>query len=101
MNALLASFDPIQRLPKTDYMLEEDDDTAYFEPFKSELGSRRFRQTDDTLKPSSDGPDVKKLDPDEEMLARVLDLVVDALSLYSAKVCSFPPYVWLTADSRS
>ena len=92
MNTLLVTFDPIQRLPKVEYMFSEDVDTAYFEPFKGELVSRRFRQVDKKLKPKSDGPGVKRLDPDEEMLARALDLVVDALSVYSAKVCSCPSY---------
>ena len=70
---------------EADYLLEEDEATIGFVPlteFKCErLRSRYYIDGTATLKPPWHGKSIQRLKPNEEMLARVGDVLRDGISL--------------------
>ena len=83
---LLTTTFPIMDLPKIDYLLEEDQDTIAFSPLMNEPTKERYRLPDGHLKPKIGDKIVQRLHPNEEMLARVRDLVKDGIYLIREKV---------------
>jgi hypothetical protein len=75
---LLASSFPAGQLPAEQYMLEEDADTVGFQPLTSPE-TMKLWYNDSTLKPKYS--EVKRIHPNDEMLMRVRDILVDGLHL--------------------
>lgn len=85
LSLLTASF-PITELPTASYLLEEDLDTFAFQPLLTEDTKSRYQETDDKFKLKIGDPGVQRLQPHEEMLVRIRDLVLDGLKLVVRKV---------------
>lgn len=78
---LLAAVYPAAELPSVEYLLEEDADTTGFVPFVSDRVQRRYKRDWGQNKPRWHDLGVKRLEKEEEFLARIRDLLVDALEL--------------------
>ena len=82
----MAAVFPAADLPTVDYLLQEDEDTLGFKPFDSEHARGRYYVKGARSKPKWYELGVKKLDMDDEMLARVRDFLADALVLVVEEV---------------
>lgn len=73
---------PFSELPSVGYQLEEDVDAYAFTPLESDRSRKLwFDMATGGPKPKFSDPDLPRLDIDTEMLARVRELLVDALIL--------------------
>ncbi|KAL7274634.1 hypothetical protein RUND412_002466 [Rhizina undulata] len=73
--SLLAATFPIERLPKLDYLLEEDEDTMGFLPFVSVNGDKKASWDNE------ERGEREHVHPNEEMLARIRFLLEDGAQL--------------------
>lgn len=79
ISLLVVAFPP-ENLPQVEYLLEEDADTVGFKPFRdSELCD--LYTTNGALKARFTDPGIERNHPNIEMLARVRDLLKDAMVL--------------------
>lgn len=79
---------PFRELPEVAYQLEEDVDSFGFKPLDSERTRKLWFAPDSTEpKPKFSSPETTRLDVDVEMLARVRELLFDALLLSVDEVC--------------
>ena len=83
MNSLVTNFADSD-LPAVKYLLEEDMETLGFVPFQTPQVMHRFLGSDMVRKPARHTG--KRLDQREEMLARIRDLVSDAMKLSKQQV---------------
>lgn len=82
----LINFFPVTKLPKTPYLLEEDEMTLGFKPLRDQiLAPRCTLYTDDTkkLKPRMNDPGVERSHPNLEMLGRVFDILLCGVEINS------------------
>ncbi|KAI9843450.1 MAG: hypothetical protein M1837_006296 [Sclerophora amabilis] len=77
---LLAASYPATDLPTVEYLLEEDEDTLGFAPFKPENCGRRYF-SDDTERPKWHDQGNERHHVDAEMLSRIRDFLTDGLEL--------------------
>ncbi len=82
---LTTTFEVTELLP-VDYLLEEDIDTVAFKPLILGPTTDRYRQSSGNIKHKSGDAHVQRLHPNDEMLARVRDLVKDGVQLILANV---------------
>lgn len=81
LSAIATAF-PFRELPEVGYQLEEDVDAFGFQPLESDRAQKLwYAQGSTEPKPKFSDPDLCRLDIDTEMLARVRELLVDALHL--------------------
>ncbi|KAI9805131.1 MAG: hypothetical protein M1825_000965 [Sarcosagium campestre] len=78
---LLAATFPARELPSIDYLLEEDEDTLGFKPFDRQKTQHRYYTEPGEHKCRLSDPNVERNHPNEEMLARIRDLIKDGLDL--------------------
>ena len=78
LNTLIRFF-PDSDLVVVDYLLEEDEDTIGFMPFTAPDLRHRYFHPNGTKKPK--GSLVRRMLPNQEMLARIKDLIADAMLL--------------------
>lgn len=87
---LLAATFPAETLPVVEYLLEEDEDTIGFKPFNSVDSSSRRRRyygsKGQARKPRMHDRGIERRHPNEEMLSRVRDFLMDGLELAIAGV---------------
>ncbi|KAF2757120.1 hypothetical protein EJ05DRAFT_56280 [Pseudovirgaria hyperparasitica] len=83
---LLTSAFPVEELPGAaeDYLLEEDADTIGYAPLISTKTSRNWYKNDELKKKWSDSG-VERHHPNQEMLTRIRDLLIDGLELAQEK----------------
>lgn len=80
--SLLASTFSSKDLDSVEYLLEEDEDTLGFSPFKNELTESRYLQPDsETYKPKLQDHGVDRCHPNVENMARICDFLTDGLEL--------------------
>lgn len=89
--SLLASSFDIAKLPEIDYLLEEDEETIGFRPLMNEETGRRYFNANGRRKPQPQDESVERHHPNDEMLFRVRDLLIDGADLVVHKVISNPP----------
>ena len=82
LTGFMKSFD-VTDLPDIDYLLEEDEDTIGFVPFRTYNVQDRFMYGE---KPKPCGRLVARHHPTQEMLGRIKDLLRDGIQLVSWKV---------------
>ena len=75
---------PADLLPSVKYLLEEDVETVSFAPLISEL-TRWIWFSEGKLKPKFSDPRVDRSHPNDEMLVRIRDLIVNGLELAHRK----------------
>ncbi|KAI9677461.1 MAG: hypothetical protein M1817_006415 [Caeruleum heppii] len=78
---LLATTFPAGQLPSVDYLLDEDQDTLGFKPFKNDRVERRYFVREGQRRPRLDDAGVERHLPHVEMLSRIRDLLTDGLEL--------------------
>ncbi|KAJ5148800.1 hypothetical protein N7448_000378 [Penicillium atrosanguineum] len=78
---LLASTFDVVHLPEIDYLLEEDEESLGFAPLDQPATSRRYLGMGDQIKPRVNDPGVERSHPNEEMLYRIREFVIDGLDL--------------------
>jgi hypothetical protein len=79
ISLLVVAFPP-ENLPRVEYLLEEDAETVGFKPFRNSEFCDLYT-TDGVLKARFTDPGVERNHPNIEMLARVRDLLKDAMVL--------------------
>ena len=84
LTTFIKSFD-VADLPDIEYLLEEDEDTIGFIPFKVQSVQDRFMRGE---KPKPYGHLVARHHPTQEMLGRIKDFLRDGLQLVGQKVYS-------------
>ena len=80
MLTTLATLFPAELLPSIDYMLEEDAEAIGFKPLMSKL-TRWIWYTGQDLRPRFSDSKVERSHPNDEMLVRIRDLLVNGLEL--------------------
>lgn len=81
LTLLTSTFD-VPNLPEIDYLLEEDEDTLGFTPLMGEATNRRYMtEYYEGLKPRIGSPGIERIHPNQEMLFRIRDFVIDGLDL--------------------
>ena len=70
----------VENLPSVEYLLEEDLETVAFIPLSTGASADRYRQNNLT-KPKIGDTGVQRLNPDQEMLARVRGLILDGIQI--------------------
>jgi hypothetical protein len=78
---LLASTFDVVHLPEIDYLLEEDEESLGFAPLDQAATSRRYIGMGEQIKPRVNDPGVERSHPNEEMLYRIREFVIDGLDL--------------------
>jgi len=78
---LLASTFDVVHLPEIDYLLEEDEESLGFAPLDQPATSRRYVGVGERIKPRVNDPGVERSHPNEEMLYRIREFVIDGLDL--------------------
>ncbi|KAJ5665128.1 uncharacterized protein N7477_007576, partial [Penicillium maclennaniae] len=78
---LLASTFDVVHLPEIDYLLEEDEESLGFAPLDQPATCRRYLGMGDQIKPRMNDPGVERSHPNEEMLYRIREFVIDGLDL--------------------
>lgn len=100
LSAITAAF-PFPELPEVGYQLEEDVDAFGFQPLDSERTRKLWCSPGSTeLKPKFSDPELCRVDLDTEMLARVRELLFDALLLAVDNVCDTMMFNMCIADKR-
>jgi len=89
LTVLTATFE-VETLPAVDYLLEEDLDTVAFAPLSSGESAERYR-AGNKIKPKIGDVGVYRQHPDQEMLARVRGLVLDAIQIIVNDVSFYYP----------
>lgn len=86
LSALARAF-PVVQLPEVAYLLEEDVESLGFKPLLSDRSQKLWKAQDSQkFKPKFNDSGVKRLGQEQEMLARIRDIVIDALLLAVADV---------------
>ena len=87
LSAMTLAF-PFPELPEVGYQLEEDVDAFGFQPLHSEKTQKLWRTAGSTdSKPKFSDTGICRVDVDMEMLARIRELLFDALLLAVDSVC--------------
>jgi hypothetical protein len=85
MTTIVGTF-PVDNLPTVEYLLEEDEITVGFKPLREppniESGINVYIGSNGVLKPRFTDPGMERSHPNVEMLARVRDIILCALSLH-------------------
>ena len=100
LTALVSAF-PVQDLPSVGYLLEEDADTVGFKPFENKIARRWIHGDGGRRKPRRHDPAVDVLGPDTEMLARVRDILTDALQIVVVDKVSRPRTVATSSQTET
>lgn len=80
LTIITSTFD-VSELPSIEYLLEEDEDTICFQPFKDDT-STRYRPSDSTdMKPIFHAQGVERQHPNLDMLGRIGDFLLVGVKL--------------------
>lgn len=80
LTIMASSFD-VAALPSVEYLLEEDEDTVCFKPFKDDTSTRYRTPGDTELKPMFHAQGVERYHPNMETLGRIGDFLLVGIKL--------------------
>ena len=90
---IMASTFDVAALPFIEYLLEEDEDTVCFKPFKDDTSTRYHMLGDTNPKPIFHAQGIERQHPNVETMGRIRDFLLVGIKLAMENDVSYPAFI--------